>query len=53
MFGIPVEQWITAMTFIYLLLAIGLLIPKYSKLAREWLAARRTGRKGSDDEPKA
>lgn len=46
LFGIPLEQWITWMTAIYLLLAIGLQLPKVYKLIKSWFEK-------SDDEPQA
>lgn len=37
LFGMTPAEWITALTVLYLLLQIGLLIPRYWSQFRDWL----------------
>jgi hypothetical protein len=45
MFGLTPAQWITTLTLVYLLMSIGLLVPKYWAIVRDkwiaWQAARK------------
>lgn len=45
MLGMTPAQWITALTLLYLVMSIGLLIPKYWAQFKEWRAAWADSRK--------
>lgn len=48
-FGMTPAQWITTLTLIYLLMSIGLLIPKYWAQFREWREAWKAARKAKKE----
>jgi len=37
-YSLTLSEWVAALTILYLLLQIGLLIPKYWGIARAWIA---------------
>lgn len=48
-FGMTPAQWITTLTMIYLLMSIGLLIPKYWAQLRDWRGAWKAKRKAKKE----
>lgn len=52
MLGMTPAQWITALTLLYLVMSIGLLIPKYWTQFREWRIAWAELRKSKKAEKK-
>ncbi|MBD9415913.1 hypothetical protein IB234_15225 [Pseudomonas sp. PDM16] len=40
LFGMTPSEWITALTLLYLVLQIGLLVPKYWEKLRSWSSAK-------------
>ncbi|MDP9518804.1 hypothetical protein [Pseudomonas protegens] len=44
LFGMTPTEWVTALTVLYLLLQIGLLIPRYWSQFRDWLRPDRGAR---------
>lgn len=53
MLGMTPAQWITALTLLYLVMSIGLLIPKYWVQFREWREAWSALRKSKKAEKDA
>lgn len=53
LFGMSPAQWITVLTLVYLLMSIGLLIPKYWAQLKEWRnswkAARQAKKEGKEN----
>jgi hypothetical protein len=49
-FGMTPAQWITILTLVYLLMSIGLLVPKYWVQLREWREAWKAKRKAKKEE---
>ncbi|MEG0063001.1 MAG: hypothetical protein RR740_00210 [Pseudomonas sp.] len=47
--GMTPAQWITVLTLIYLLMSIGLLIPRYWAQLRDWRAAWKAARKAKKE----
>lgn len=47
--GYTPAEWITILTAVYLLMSIGLLIPKYWAQFRDWYKALRQARKDEKD----
>lgn len=43
LFGMTPAEWVTALTVLYLLLQIGLLVPRYWAQFREWIGPNRPG----------
>lgn len=43
LFGMTPTEWVTALTVLYLLLQIGLLIPRYWAQFRDWISPNRPG----------
>lgn len=41
--GMSPAEWVTALTLLYLILQIGLLVPRYWKQFREWARSDRSG----------
>lgn len=48
--GMTPAQWITALTLIYLLMSIGLLVPKYWEKFMEWRDAWKARRKAKKED---
>ena len=44
LFGMTPTEWVTALTVLYLLLQIGLLLPKYWSQIRAWLRPAQVGK---------
>lgn len=42
LFGMTPAEWVTALTVLYLLLQIGLLVPRYWAQFREWVRPNRS-----------
>lgn len=42
MFGMTPAEWVTALTVLYLLLQIGLLVPRYWAQFRDWIRPNRS-----------
>lgn len=55
LFGMTPAQWITTLTLVYLIMSIGLLIPKYwtmvSEKIRSWNAARKAAKESENGKP--
>ena len=43
LFGMTPTEWVTALTVLYLLLQIGLLVPRYWAQFRDWIGPNRPG----------
>lgn len=39
-YSLTLSEWVAVVTIVYLLLQIGLLVPKYWRVCRSWLAER-------------
>lgn len=50
--GYTPAEWITILTAVYLLMSIGLLVPKYFVQFRDWYKALRATRKEAREEEK-
>lgn len=42
LFGMTPAEWVTALTMLYLILQIGLLVPRYWAQFRDWIRPNRT-----------
>lgn len=55
LFGMTPAQWITTLTLVYLIMSIGLLIPKYwamfSEKIKSWNAARKAAKESENGKP--
>lgn len=49
MLGMTPGEWITTLTLLYLIMSIGLLVPKYWTQLKEWHQNWKKGRKESGD----
>jgi antibiotic biosynthesis monooxygenase (ABM) superfamily enzyme len=41
-YGLTLQDWVAIATLVYVALQVGLLLPKYCRLFRDWLKARKT-----------
>lgn len=51
LFGMTPSDWITALTLFYLVLQIGLMVPKYRDQFRAWRAERKAQKQGQACRP--
>lgn len=51
LFGMTPADWITALTLLYLLLQIGLMVPKYRDQFIAWRAERKARKQGDSCQP--